>query len=213
MMPTPGQNIENDWFQRPLPTNIELHPGAHVESAFSFAAFASEQQPGLRFAEAAGIYDHASFIVGPAGRVEIGPYSCLNACYLICNQSITIGAHCLVGWGAVLIDCWPDNSVTRETRRAAIRSAALHPNRVLTTPGQVRGIVVEDNVWIGFDAVILPGVRLGRGSVIGSRTPVAEDVPPYVVVAGDPPRLIRTLPPDDTDEARQHALEEYSVDR
>jgi acetyltransferase-like isoleucine patch superfamily enzyme len=208
----PGQQVENDWFQRPLPSNIELGPGAYVESAFSFSAFASQEKPGLILGEAAGVYDYATFIVGPAGRIDIGPYTCLNASYLICNDRISIGAHCLVGWGAVLTDTWPGADAPREARRAAIRAAASHPNRVLPPAAPPRQIVVQDNVWIGFDAVILPGVRLGRGCIIGSRTPIAQNVPPYAVVAGDPPRLIRWLTPDDSPEARHRALREYSRD-
>jgi maltose O-acetyltransferase len=208
----PGQPIDNDWFQRPLPPNIELHPRSYVESAFSFSGFASYRNPGLRLAEAAGVYDYATFIVGPNGRIDIGRYSCLNACYLICNGSISIGDHCLVGWGAILTDSWPGSSARREVRRAAMRAAARHPERVLPPPAPPQEVVLEDNVWVGFDAVILPGVRLGQGCVVGCRTTVAEDVPPYAVVAGSPPRLIRRLPPDDTPQARWQALREYSRD-
>jgi acetyltransferase-like isoleucine patch superfamily enzyme len=208
----PGQEIEHDWYHRPLPRNIDLRPGAFVETAFSFAAFASKENPGLILAEAAGVYGNATFIVGPAGRIDIGPYTCLNASYLICDVAISIGAHCLLGWGAVLTDTWPAAGTSRQVRREAIRAAASHPNHVLPPAAAPRKIVVEDNVWVGFDAVILPGVRLGRGCIIGSRTTIAQDVPPYAVVAGDPPRLIRWLTADDTPEARQHALKTYSRD-
>lgn len=45
-------------------------------------------------------------------------------------------------------------------------------------------IVVEDDVWIGYDALILPGVTIGRGSIIGARSVVTKDIPPYSVYAG-----------------------------
>ena len=45
-------------------------------------------------------------------------------------------------------------------------------------------IVVEDDVWLGYDALILPGVTIGRGSVIGARSVVTKNVPPYSVYAG-----------------------------
>jgi acetyltransferase-like isoleucine patch superfamily enzyme len=54
-------------------------------------------------------------------------------------------------------------------------------------------IVLEQNVWIGFDACVLPGVTIGRGSVVGARSVVTADVPAYTVVAGNPARPIRTL--------------------
>jgi len=56
-----------------------------------------------------------------------------------------------------------------------------------------RPVRIERNVWIGFDSCVLPGVTIGQGSVVGARSVVAEDVPPYAVVAGNPARVIRLL--------------------
>jgi acetyltransferase-like isoleucine patch superfamily enzyme len=58
--------------------------------------------------------------------------------------------------------------------------------------------------------VILAGVRLGHGCVVGCKSVVAENVPPYAVVAGDPARILRHLHPDDTADARAHALRSYT---
>lgn len=52
-------------------------------------------------------------------------------------------------------------------------------------------IVVGNDVWIGFEAVILAGVRIGNGAVIGSRSVVTKDVPPYTIVGGAPAKPIR----------------------
>jgi len=65
-------------------------------------------------------------------------------------------------------------------------------------------------VWVGFDSVILPGVTLGRGAVVGCKTVIAEDVPAYAVVVGDPARIVRRLDPDDTEKARAQAIREYT---
>ena len=54
-------------------------------------------------------------------------------------------------------------------------------------------IVIENDVWIGFNAVILRGVRIGRGAIIGACTVVTKDVPPFTVVAGNPMRIIQAL--------------------
>ena len=54
-------------------------------------------------------------------------------------------------------------------------------------------IVVEDRVWIGSNAVVLPGVRIGYGSVIGAGSVVTRDVPPMSVAVGSPARVIRTI--------------------
>lgn len=55
-----------------------------------------------------------------------------------------------------------------------------------------RPIVIEDDVWIGARVIILPGVRVGRGSVIGAGSVVTHDIAPYSIVAGNPARLIRS---------------------
>ena len=51
--------------------------------------------------------------------------------------------------------------------------------------------VVGNDVWIGQNSTILPGVHIGDGAIIGLNSVVASDVPPYTVVAGDPARVIR----------------------
>ena len=52
--------------------------------------------------------------------------------------------------------------------------------------------VVGSDVWIGAEAMIMPGIRIGHGAVIGSRALVTRDVEPYSIVGGNPARPIRT---------------------
>lgn len=52
-------------------------------------------------------------------------------------------------------------------------------------------IIVEDDVWIGMDAMILSGVRIGQGAVVAARSVVSTDVPPYAIVAGNPARVVK----------------------
>jgi acetyltransferase-like isoleucine patch superfamily enzyme len=53
-----------------------------------------------------------------------------------------------------------------------------------------RGIVIEDDVWIGASAVILDGVRIGQGSVIGAGAVVTQDIPPYSLAVGSPAKPV-----------------------
>jgi maltose O-acetyltransferase len=53
-----------------------------------------------------------------------------------------------------------------------------------------RRIVIEDDVWIGAGVVILPGRRIGTGSIVGAGSVIAHDVPPRMIVAGNPAVVI-----------------------
>ncbi len=54
-----------------------------------------------------------------------------------------------------------------------------------------RPIVIEDDVWLGAGVTVLPGRRIGRGSIIGAGSVVAADVPPWSIAAGNPARVVR----------------------
>ena len=64
-----------------------------------------------------------------------------------------------------------------------------------------RTIVIEDDVWLGAGVTVLPGRRIGRGSIIGAGSVVASDVPPWSIAVGNPARVVRDRrvgrPPDD----------------
>ncbi len=73
-----------------------------------------------------------------------------------------------------------------------------HPNdsRIRPfAPVKQAPIVIEADAWLGAGVVVLPGVRIGRGAVVGSNSVVTGDVPPLHVVAGQPARTIRVLEP------------------
>lgn len=59
-------------------------------------------------------------------------------------------------------------------------------------------IAIGNDVWIGYEAVIMAGVTIGDGAIIGTRAVVTKDVPPYTIVGGVPARLIRKRFPDET---------------
>jgi len=73
-----------------------------------------------------------------------------------------------------------------------------HPNnsRVRPVAPVTRApVVIEADVWLGTGVVVLPGVRIGRGAIVGANSVVTHDVAPLHVVAGQPARTIRVLQP------------------
>lgn len=62
----------------------------------------------------------------------------------------------------------------------------------LTWRQELRGDTeVGNDVWIGFDAVIMPGVRIGDGAIVGGKAVVTRPVPPYAIVAGNPAKVVK----------------------
>jgi galactoside O-acetyltransferase len=73
----------------------------------------------------------------------------------------------------------------------------VHPSRRVDFARFSEPIVIEDKVWIGSNAVVLPGVRIGYGSVIGAGSVVSRDIPPMSVAVGTPCRVLRAITDDD----------------
>jgi acetyltransferase-like isoleucine patch superfamily enzyme len=62
--------------------------------------------------------------------------------------------------------------------------------------GEIKPILIEDNVWLGGRSVVFPGVTIGEGSIVAACAVVTSDIPAYSIVAGNPARRIGTLPRD-----------------
>ncbi len=189
------KHLEYDWYGGAIPANIQIGEDVYIDSSYAFAMFLSAKKPGLIMGKASGAYNRSTFAIGPHGRIDIGAYTCLNNTYLVCNDRVTIGAHCLFSWGVVVTDIPSGINCPVVNRRQALRAASQNSNRWLPPPDESMPVLIEDNVWIGFGSVILPGVTLGEGSIVGCKTIISEDVPPYSVIVGDPARVIRRLNP------------------
>src|SRR5262245_20393975 len=110
------------------------------------------------------------------GRIEIGDHTFINyGSSIAARTSVQIGAYCHLGHYTFVMD---------NDQHGVIRRTELP---------QSKPVVIEDHVWIGSKAVILPGVRIGSRAVIGAGSIVTKDVPPQCVVAGNPARVLRYL--------------------
>lgn len=73
----------------------------------------------------------------------------------------------------------------------------LHPDVRNTMYEYGIGVTIGDNVWIGGNTVILPGVHIGSNTVIGAGSVITKDIPDWVVAAGNPCRVIRQITEED----------------
>ena len=203
--------IEDDWFPKPLPDNLVLEEMSYPDTSYSFTSFFSQKPEAFKLGYASGNYGHGIFTTGKNGEIRIGKFVVLQCTHIISNLSVVIHDHCMFSWGSVITDSWLMNeTLSPEVRRNMLEHAASSEQRHIefTKPSEV---VIEENVWVGFEAVILPGVRIGRGSIIGSKSIIAEDVPPYAVVVGNPGRIIKFLDPTDTAEFKQSVISELEL--
>jgi maltose O-acetyltransferase len=110
-------------------------------------------------------------------------------------ETISIGSNSGIGVGAKLgagvvigENVLMGEDVLFLTQNHAYKNAG----QTIGSQGDLRieGIVIEDDVWIGSRAIILPGVVVGKGAVIGAGSVVTKNVEPYSVVAGNPARFV-----------------------
>src|SRR5207247_5379235 len=134
---------------------------------------------------AASLGDLTILDVGPRGRVVIGDYALVNGAMIICDSEVTIGDYALIGWDVVLMDTYRVPFDVALRRRALEHLARESPRR-LAADVPSHPIRIARNVWIGFEACVLPGVRIGAGAVVGPGSGLTEDHPPASRPPGPP---------------------------
>lgn len=189
---TARRTLEWDWYPGTIPPNALIDETAYVETTFSFLFFRSTQPGGVCYGRGASTYLGTMFDVGPKGRVTLGDFALVHGARIICDSEITIGDHALISWNVVLMDTYRVPVNPRE-RRTELELVPQRQPRLAGAEVPAHPIRIERNVWIGFDACVLPGVTIGEGSVVGAKSVVTESVPPFTVVAGNPARIIRQL--------------------
>ena len=193
------RTIPWDWYPGSIPDNVILGDDAYVETSFSFYLYRSEAEVGVRIGRGASTYLGTMFDVGPRGRVSLGDFALVHGARIICDQEIEIGDYALVSWNVVLMDSYRV-PIDPTERRSELERVPRRAARYIDAEVAARPIRIGKNVWIGFESCVLPGVTIGEGSIVGARSVVVEDVPPYTIVAGNPARVIRRIA---AEEARQ----------
>jgi acetyltransferase-like isoleucine patch superfamily enzyme len=202
--------IENDWSIAALPDNLELGEMSYPDTSYSYTGCFSKKKVGFHLGYASGNYGHGIFITGENGEIIIQKFVVLQSTRIIAELSVTIKDHCMCSWGSVITDNWiHDKTLNSKVRRKILYNAANSGNRNVET-GEANSVIIEENVWIGFGAIILPGVTIGRGAIVGCKTLVNENVPPYAVIVGNPGKIIKLLEPNDTDEIKKEAIREFT---
>lgn len=120
----------------------------------------------------------------PEAIILIGEYTRIHASCIHAYQKVQVGNRCLIAANCQIFDCsGHDLSFDRVQNR-------------INTKGVAKPVLIGDDVWIGTGSIIMPGVRIGDGSVIAAGSVVTKDVPSMCIVGGNPARVIRTYKQD-----------------
>jgi len=135
-----------------------------------------------------------------SGKIIIGDNVHIGGAYIICRSSIVLENDITMAWGITIYD-HDSHSVDWNFRKNDNQHCyqdylKYNGNNVINKDWShvnSKPIHICSKVWIGFDVTILKGVTIGEGAVVGAKSVVTKDVPPWTVVAGNPARIIKTL--------------------
>jgi acetyltransferase-like isoleucine patch superfamily enzyme len=177
------------WTSRDLPANVRLGTNSVITGVHAFERFLSRVEPALVIG-AHCTMDGVHFNLGEEARIEIGDHCHFKDAVLLSELELRIGNHVVVGWNATLLDAdfHPTPPDARIADAMAI-SPLLGSGRP-RPPFVRRPVIIEDDVWIGPNATILKGVRIGAGAFVEPGAVVVSDVPPRSRVLGNPARVI-----------------------
>lgn len=119
------------------------------------------------------------------GNIQIGDYSYVSVNTRIWSlKKIKIGDRVLIAHNCNIFDndTHPFSAEVRHRQHMQIITSG-HPRDINLNE---RGVVIEDDAWIGANSIIFKGVTIGKGAIVSAGSVVRKNVPPYTVVAGNP---------------------------
>ena len=192
-----GRRLPWDWYDGLLPESAILDDDCHVESSYQFLLDRSKPPYGVRVHRGASVHGLTAFDLGPKGVLTFGAFSITNGTQFVCDEEITIGSASLLGWNAVIMDSLR-TPLDPMARRVALERVPTSSPRRLLAEVETAPVRIGSNAYIGFDVIVMPGVTIGDGAVVGSRSVVTENVEPHTIVVGNPARVVRRFEVDPT---------------
>ena len=182
------QRKERGMIFNPTDSSVNCDRAKHIELMYEF----NHQM----------LYDHENITIKTLEQQMFGYFDCSSVIeppvYSSCGcQNVFIGKKCFLNFNITFID---------DGKILIGNNVIIAPNVQIITVNHpichkigrhnqiyAKGITIKDNVWIGAGAIILPGVTIGENSVIGAGSVVIENIPPNVVAAGNPCKVIRKI--------------------
>jgi len=188
-MTDPTRQTEG-WTHGPLPANVRIGAQTRITADYAFKRFLSRQPEALVLGSRCTM-DGVHFAVGEQGKIEIGDYCYFTNAVLLCELQLRFGNYVVIGWNATIADT--DFHPINPAERIADAIACSPAGKGRQRPQIARKpVIIEDDVWIGPNATILKGVRIGAGAVIEPGSLITRDVPAGARMLGNPAQIIGT---------------------
>ena len=121
-------------------------------------------------------------VYGDRSRLHIAPTAVVNnALFNLSSGQVTVGDYAFFGHNVSILTGTHDFNTFGAERQVAV-------------PTSGRDVVIEEGAWISSNAIVVAPCRIGAHAVVGVGSLVLRDVEPYTVVAGNPARVLRTIP-------------------
>lgn len=183
-----GVVVAGTWSDGTPPANVKFGRDTLLSGELAFKRFHSIEPDALIIGDGCTM-DDVHFDIGKNGRVSVGDYCYFTYTVLLCELEIRIGNYVVIGWNTTIADTDFHPIAPAERIADAVACSPLGKGRprpaVLKRP-----VIIEDDVWIGPNATIFKGVRIGAGSWIEAGSVVTRDVPPRSRIMGNPAQII-----------------------
>ncbi|MFN2502258.1 MAG: DapH/DapD/GlmU-related protein [Pyrinomonadaceae bacterium] len=176
------------WLDGNLPVNARVGSGTVINGDLAFKRFHSKVDDALVIGENCTM-DGVHFDIGAEGLIKIGNFCYFTNAVLLCELEVRIGSYVMIGWNTTIADTDFHPIAPAERIADSIACSPLGHGR--KRPQIVKKkVVIEDDVWIGPNATILKGVRIGKGSFIEAGSLIVADVPAGSRVLGNPAKVV-----------------------
>ncbi|MBA3404633.1 MAG: acyltransferase [Gemmatimonadaceae bacterium] len=167
---------------------MRIGDGTLITADYAFKRFRSRAEPGLTIGTSCTM-DGVHFAIGEEAVLDIGNFCYFTNAVLLCEANISIGSYVMIGWNATIADTDFHPIEPADRIADAIACSPLGEGRARPRIAR-RPVIIEDDVWIGPNATILKGVRIGAGAFIEPGSLVTQDVPANALVLGNPAQIV-----------------------
>jgi galactoside O-acetyltransferase len=174
---------------------FELKKKAHLiigaDSVVNYRSFDLQNNKNCRFVIGEKSSVSASFIFEKdEATIEIGRNTFLGGCVLSCAEKIKIGENVFIAWNVTIFD-HNSHSLNYNVRRNDLPNL-FNKNKTWEDVG-ISPTIIEEDVWVGVNAIILKGIIIGKGAIVAAGAVVTKNVPPNTLVAGNPAQVVKEL--------------------